>query len=136
MITESVTGVSGDAGWITWTPEPAILKVIMSAPWLAFAFRIAWRSVFAPESAVEVTKKTDGSRRPSSSSSAGRQRAGQGRLAVRRPLGRGCGRRLPVGLDFQDDNKDRNRIVVSLRKPVCDRMPVAWDGFQIRPTGS
>ena len=62
MRTESVTGVSGDAGWITWTPEPEMAKVITSAPGCAFAFKIAWRSVFAPESAVEVTRKTDGSR--------------------------------------------------------------------------
>ncbi len=43
------------AGVIVWTPEPTMLKAIVSAPGLALASRIAWRSVPAPESAVEVT---------------------------------------------------------------------------------
>ncbi len=82
MRTESVTGGSAVAGWISWTPGPEIAKVIVSGPGLAFAFKIAWRNVFGPESAVEVTGKFDGSKRPSSSSSEGRQRAGQGPRTV------------------------------------------------------
>ena len=37
------------------TPEPLMLKVIVSAPGFAFASRIAWRSDPAPESFVFVT---------------------------------------------------------------------------------
>src|SRR5262245_31491853 len=40
---------------MVWTPEPAMLKPIVSGPEFALASRIAWRSDPAPLSAVVVT---------------------------------------------------------------------------------
>ena len=55
MVTASVIAGSGVAGTMVCTPEPMMLKAIVSAPGLASASRIAWRRVPAPVSAVEVT---------------------------------------------------------------------------------
>ena len=53
--TASVRFGSGVTGVIVCTPLPTMLNWIVSAPGLAFASRIAWRSDPAPESAVVVT---------------------------------------------------------------------------------
>ena len=44
-----------ESGWIVWTPEPEMLKAIMSRPAFPLASRIAWRSDPAPLSLVLVT---------------------------------------------------------------------------------
>ena len=54
-MTGSVIAGSADVGEIVWTPEPVTLNAIVSGPEFALASRIAWRSVPAPESAVDVT---------------------------------------------------------------------------------
>jgi hypothetical protein len=56
-MTGSMIGGRAEAGAIVWTPEPVIANAIVSKPGLAFASRIAWRRLPAPESAVVVTVK-------------------------------------------------------------------------------
>ena len=56
MVTVSVM-VSPEERLIVWTPPPAMLKLMMSAPAAPFASRIACRSEPAPESLVLVTVK-------------------------------------------------------------------------------
>ena len=48
---------SSEVGMIVCTPAPGMLKSIVSAPALALASRIAWRSEPGPESLVFVTVK-------------------------------------------------------------------------------
>jgi hypothetical protein len=55
MKTASVTTGSCVAGVIVCTPDPVMVKSIVSRPGLALASRIAWRSEPAPESFVFVT---------------------------------------------------------------------------------
>ena len=55
IVTGEVMAGSAELGVIVWTPEPVMLKLIVSAPGFALASRIAWRSEPAPESAVVVT---------------------------------------------------------------------------------
>src|SRR6188508_1595265 len=56
-VTGSVVLGSHVVSTIVWTPAPGMLKSIVSAPGLAFASVIAWRSDPAPESALVVTVK-------------------------------------------------------------------------------
>ncbi len=54
-VTGEVRIGSGETSVIVWTPEPTMLNAIVSGPALALASRIAWRSVPAPASAIDVT---------------------------------------------------------------------------------
>src|SRR4051812_44200674 len=94
MATVSVTVGSPDCSWIVHQLPAAdfrasgMAKLIVSAPGLALASRIACRSEPAPLSSVLATVKTAGTHRSSSPSSRGRNRggwaAGRGRLRDRR----------------------------------------------------
>src|SRR5581483_7375547 len=52
------SGGNGEAGWMTWTPEPWMAKAIVSFPAVWFASLIARRSEPEPPSFVFLTVKT------------------------------------------------------------------------------
>src|SRR5262249_6040303 len=60
-----------EATWMTWTPLPGMLKLIVEAVPDALASRIAWRSEPGPLLAAVMTVKVDGTSRASSGSRAG-----------------------------------------------------------------
>src|SRR6516162_9063268 len=72
------------------TPEPAMLKAIVSSPACWLALKMAWRSEQAPLSLTLVTKKVDSNIRSSSASKPGR--AAEGRRDETRRTGF-CNRR-------------------------------------------
>jgi hypothetical protein len=55
IVTGPVIVGRAEAGTIVWTPDPMMAKAMVSAPPLALASVIAWRSDPAPLSAVVVT---------------------------------------------------------------------------------
>src|SRR4051812_39277209 len=71
MTTASVIVGKVDAKAIVCTPPPAMLKLIVSAPALAFALMMAWRSEPAPASEVLTTLNVLGNTRTSSDSRPG-----------------------------------------------------------------
>ena len=69
IVTGLVITGSAVAGTIVWTPEPTMLKAIVSAPAAALASRIAWRSDPAPASSMLVTVNVAADKDPASKAS-------------------------------------------------------------------
>src|SRR5437879_2627832 len=83
MVTGSLIAGKVEVGLIVWTPAPGMTKTIVSStPALAWAARIACRSVPAPLSLVFSTVKVAGSQRFSNSSRYGWNGSDQARSGL------------------------------------------------------